>query len=240
MGEQWMPLRNTRGRIGLDLDISAMRMRTVSALRLFALGVASCTALASPAEALQLQQGFTGAYTPGNWTLASDSALGDGSVNLAAAPTSIELTGSNSGDLTAYFATINTDYTVTAAAAGPVSFDWSFFSHRVHSPDGFGFLLNGVFTQLADQSSLGSGFSEFDVLAGDVFGFRAYTHDNSVGAGIATISNFSAPISGPAAAPGPLPLLGVGAAFGCCRRLRRYTKLANGRVSTATETTGRL
>jgi hypothetical protein len=121
-----------------------------------------------------------------------------------------------------------------------VSFDWSFFSHRVHSPDGFGFLLNGLFTQLADQSSLGSGSSQFNVLAGDVFGFRAFTLDNSVGPGIATISNFSAPISGPAPAPGPLPLLGVGVAFSCCRHLRRRTRIADGRVSTATETTDQL
>jgi hypothetical protein len=210
---------------------------TANVPRLAAVGLASCAALALPVQALQLQQGFAGAYDPGNWALVSDSALGDGSVNLATAPTSIVLTGSNSGDLTGYFAGVNTDYTATAVATGPVSFDWSFFSHRVHSPDGFGFLLNGLFTQLADQSSLGSGFSQFNVLAGDVFGFRAFTLDNSVGPGVATISNFSAPVAGPAPAPGPLPLLGVGVAFGCCRRLRRRTGMAEGRVSTAMEST---
>jgi hypothetical protein len=36
--------------------------------------------------------------------------------------------------------------------------------------------------------------------------------------------------------PGPLPLLGVGAAFSCSRRLRRRTSLAHGSVSTATQT----
>lgn len=123
---------------------------------------------------------------------------------------------------------MNSDFTTIAAATGPVSFDWSFFSHRVHSPDGFGYLLNGSFTQLADQSSLGSGSSQFNVLAGDGFGFRAYTLDNEVGAGTATISNFSAPFSDPTPVPGPLPLLGAGAAFSCSRRLRRRTSLAHG------------
>lgn len=131
---------------------------------------------------------------------------------------------------------MNSDFTTIAAATGPVSFDWSFFSHRLHSPDGFGYLLNGSFTQLADQSSLGSGSSQFNVLAGDVFGFRAYTLDNEVGAGTATISNFSAPFSDPTPVPGPLPLLGAGAAFSCSRRLRRRISLAHGSVSTATQT----
>lgn len=214
--------------------------RPANALRLFVLGVASCAALASPVQAIQLQQGFAGVYAPGSWTFASDSALGDGSVNLAMAPASIELTGSNSGDLTGYFSAVNTDFTATAVAAGPVRFDWSFFSQRVHSLDGFGFLLNGIFTQLADQSTLGSGSSQFNVLSGDVFGFRAFTLDNSVGPGIATISNLSAPISGPAPVPGPLPLLGVGVAFGCCRRLQRRIRMADGRVSTTAESMDQL
>jgi hypothetical protein len=177
-----------------------------------------------------------GAYASGNWSFTSDLALGDGSVDLAGAPASVTLIGNNSGDLSSYFGNVNTDYTIMALAAGPVSFDWTFFSQREHSPDGFGYLLNGSFTQLADQSSLGSGYSQFNVLAGDVFGFRAFTLDNSVGAGYATISNFSAPISDPTPVPGPLPLLSAGAAFSCSRRLRRRSNLAHGSVSTASRT----
>jgi hypothetical protein len=207
-----------------------------NALGFLVLGMATSATLASSVQAFQLQQDFAGAYAPGSWTFTSDPALGDGSVNLAAAPDIVTLTGSDSGDATAYFGYVNTDYTIIAAASGPVSFDWSFFSQRVHSPDGFGYLLNGSFTQLADQSSLGSGFSQFNVLAGDVFGFRAYTLDNGVGPGLATISNFSAPISGPTPVPGPLPLLGVGAALSCSRRLRRRASLADGPVRTATAT----
>jgi len=199
-------------------------------LGLFVLGVASSATLAPSAQAFQLQQDFAGIYSPGNWTFTSDQVLGDGNVDLASTPAVVTLTGSNSRDLTAYFGSVNSDFTTIAAATGPVSFDWSFFSHRVHSPDGFGYLLNGIFTQLADQSSLGSGSSQFNVLAGDVFGFRAYTLDNEVGAGTATISNFSAPFSDPTPVPGPLPLLGAGAAFSCSRRLRRRTSPAMGRA----------
>ncbi len=162
------------------------------ALGFFVLGAASSATLAPSVQAVQLQQDFAGIYTPGNWTFTSDQALGDGSVDLASAPAAIVLTGSNSRDLTAYFGTVNSDYTTIAAAAGPVSFDWSFFSQRVHSPDGFGYLLNGSFTQLADQNSLGSGSSQFNVLAGDVFGFSAYTLDIDFGAVLSTIRIFSA------------------------------------------------
>ena len=52
----------------------------------------------------------------------------------------------------------------------------------------------------------------------------------------ATISNFSAPVSSSAPAtesvPGPLPILGIAAAFGFSRRLRRRITLAKTPVST--------
>jgi len=208
--------------------VFSLLSHSAKALGFFVLGAASSATLAPSVQAFQLQKDFAGIYTPGNWTFTSNPVLGDGSVDLASAPAAVTLTGSNSRDSTAYFGTVNSDYTIRAAAAGPVSFDWSFFSHRVHSPDGFGYLLNGSFTQLADQSSLGSGFSQFNVLVGDVFGFRAYTLDNEVGAGTATISNFSAPISDPTPVPGPLPLLGAGAAFSYSRRLRRAIRAGQG------------
>lgn len=43
-------------------------------------------------------------------------------------------------------------------------------------------------------------------------------------------------VQGPQEVPGPLPLLGLGAAFSYSRRLRRRTSLTHGPVSTATET----
>jgi hypothetical protein len=52
--------------------------------------------------------------------------------------------------------------------------------------------------------------------------------------GNTTISNFSAPV------PGPLPLLGVGAAFGYSRRLRRRINLSTGPVSSASGSSDQL
>ena len=107
-----------------------------------------------------------------------------------------------------------------SALTGPnSSADFNFY-------DSLGYLLNGSFTQIADNGSQGSGFSQFNVLAGDTFGFRVFTLDDQFGPGIATISNFSAPV------PGPLPLLGVGAAFSYSR-LRRRINLSTGPLSSA-------
>lgn len=197
--------------------------------------------LSSPVQALPLEQGFAGAYAPSNWTFTSNPALGDGSVNTAAAPASILITGSDSGNVTQFRANVDTDYTTAAAASGAVSFDWNFTtSDMCVFCDGFGFLLNGAFTQIAVGSTNLSGSSQFNVLAGDTFGFRVYAIDNGFGPGSATISNFSAPAPAPAPVPGPLPLLGLGAAYGYSRRLRRRISLANRPVSTTSGTGSKL
>ena len=171
------------------------------ALSTIALGVASAATLASPAHAVQLQQDFAGAYAPSSWTFTSDPALGDGSVDISAAPAAITVIGSNNAESTVSLF-VNTYYTIAAAASGPVSFDWSYSSTDEDVFDGFGYLLNGSFTKLADNASQGTGFSQFNVLSGDTFGFLVFTTDNDFGPGNATISNFSAPV------PGPLPCLG--------------------------------
>jgi len=201
-------------------------LRQSKALSLLALGIASAAALTPPAKAVQLQQDFAGPYAPANWTLTTNG--GDGSVNTAGAPSSITLNGSDSGSNNF----INTDYTISAAASGPVSFNWNYSTEDSPGFDGFGYLLNGAFTQLADFDSLGS--SQFNVANGDIFGFRVFSTDDIFGRGTATISNFSAPV------PGPLPLLGVGAAFSYSRRLRRRTSLAHGPVSTASQISDRV
>lgn len=210
------------------------------ALSSIALVVASAATLASPGHALQLD--FAGVYAPSSWTFTSDPALGDGSVDFSAAPAAITITGSNNANITNSFANVNTDITVAAAASGPVSFDWSYSSTDTLSFDGFGYLLNGSFTQLADNGSQSTGFSQFNVLSGDTFGFRVFATDNTGGPGIATISNFAAPTISNFAAPvpGPLPLLGVGAAFGYSRRLRRRINLATGSVSSASGSSDQL
>ena len=131
---------------------------------------------------------------------------------------------------------VNTDFTIAAPTAGTVSFDWN-YSTLDGSPsfDPFGYLLNGAFTKLTDDSgaTTQSGSAFFSVLSGDVFGFRQNTIDSGFGRASTTISNFNGPTAAvPASVPGPLPILGVGAAFAYSRRLRRRINLAKSPVST--------
>lgn len=183
------------------------RLLTPLALAGATLGLA-----ATPAQALTL---FAGSYSPANWT---QSIGGDGSINTGGAPNSVTLTGSNDGSDLAR----NTDFTISAPTSGTVSFDWSYITQDEPRFDPFAFLLNGSFAILSNSNggATQSGSAAFNVVAGDVFGFRQNSSDSLFGRASTTISNFnvSAPANTPV--PGPLPLLGAGAAFGWSRRLR--------------------
>ena len=179
-----------------------------------ALAGATLGLAANPAQALTQ---FAGYYAPANWT---QSIQGDGFINTGGAPASISLSSADDGSNTNQ----NTDFTIAAPTAGTVSFDWAFSTDDFPAADPFGYLLNGAFTQLTiNNSSLTqSGSVSFSVLAGDVFGFRQNSLGSNFGRASTTISNFNGPLaaSGPASVPGPLPLLGAGAAFGWSRQLR--------------------
>ena len=152
-------------------------------------------AFAAPAEA----SGFSGPYAPANWTFTANG--GDGSVNTAGAPASINLTGSNNG------IGEPTNYTINSVVDGQVSFSWSYSSVDSPGYDSFGYLLNGNFNFLANSNGQ-TDTTAFSVAAGDSFGFSITSLDGIFGPGIATISNFSAPV------PEPLTLLGATAAVG--------------------------
>ena len=166
----------------------------------------------SPVQALTQ---FAGTYAPANWTR---SIGGDGSIDTSGAPASITLIGANDGSLSSPIAR-NTDFTIAAPSPGTVSFDWSYDTEDDPEWDPFGYLLNGSFTQLTDNggSNVQSGTASFSVLAGDVFGLRQNSEDSDYGRASTTISNFNGPLP---SVPGPLPLLGIGTAFGWSRRLR--------------------
>jgi hypothetical protein len=84
-----------------------------------------------------------------------------------------------------------TDFTVNVTEAANVTFDWDFTLNDAPGFDGFGYLLNGTYTQLTDPL-LGnqSGSAAVAVAPGDVFGFRAQTDDNLFGNTETVISNF--------------------------------------------------
>jgi hypothetical protein len=129
---------------------------------------------------------FSGYYAPANFTLTNTNA--NGTVNTALAPASIAITGGNNGSGNPG----TTDFTIAAPAAGLVSFDWAYASADLPTLDDAGFLLNGTYIQLAPVGGLLGTFG-LAVQAGDTFGFRSATGDNTEGAGTFTVSNFSGP-----------------------------------------------
>ena len=131
--------------------------------------------------------GFQGDYDPSNWT---ETIFGEAPTpafaDTSGAPDSISLTGGaggNSGDPAS-----GIDFTITALTSDEVSFDWS-MNGIDQNFETFGYLLNGVFTVLA-ESGAESGSTTFSVMAGDVFGFRQQADDSGLAAATTVISNF--------------------------------------------------
>ncbi len=86
----------------------------------------------------------------------------------------------------------NTDFTVAVTADETVSFDWDYSTDDGAAFDGFGYLLNGVFTELTDQAGANNqtGNTSVTLVTGDVFGFRSASVDGLFGASTTVISNF--------------------------------------------------
>jgi len=183
-----------------------------------ALGSALMGLTANSAQAAN--PGFAGTYAPPNWT---QLIVQDGSVDTTNAPTSITVIGSDNN----YSGLAGqTDFTIAAPSAGTVSFDWQFTTADPPAQyDPFGYLLNGSFFQLTNDSIADqSGSATFAVLPGDTFGFSQRSVDSLNGRAQTVISNFVAPAGAPTSAPAPLPLFGAAAAFGWSRQLRRRIK----------------
>ncbi len=151
---------------------------------------------------------FSGGYDVSNWS----QSLNGGTIDTSGAPNSIIETSSN---LDPGFMTNNksadTDFTIASLGSGLVNFGWLYnTSDWDSSYDPFGSLLNGVFTQITVDgiSTSQSGAASFNVLAGEVFGFRAHSIDSAFGAATTTISNFSAPAAVPV--PAAVWLFGSG------------------------------
>ena len=104
-------------------------------------------------------------------------------------------------------------FTTTASFSGLVSVNWSISTVDSGGWDGAGFILNGVFTTFAiNSSNPTSGVASFNVNVGDTFGFAAFTADGSFGSATTTLTNF-------VPAPGAVALLGLAGLAG--RRRRR-------------------
>lgn len=191
-------------------------------LPLGALIAAAMAAAPIPAAAV----GFTGDYGPSNWNTTLSPAS-DGSVDTSNAPTDITITGPNNLQGPSFI-----NYTIKAPGSGFVIFDWLYSTIDFPGGDSFGYLINGTQTLLTDdQTTLPFGNTTFSVASGDIFGFYVASTDGDFGAGIATVYNFSGPEAPPPPSstdvPAPAAVLGVLAAFGWSRKLRRRTMLVS-------------
>jgi len=103
------------------------------------------------------------------------------------------------------------------------TFKWSYFTGDINNDDQSYYYLvdesnNVTTTLLSSQSSGDNGLESVTLQTGWRLGFGVHTSDNSAGPGYLQITEFN-PVA--AEVPGPLPLLGAGAAFGWSRRLRK-------------------
>ena len=179
------------------------------------------------AFAPQANADFIGPYDLGNFTLENGDAVGgiantDGSVLSPDGGLSIILTGGNSGSDFAGF----TDLSILAVATGLVHFQYSYSTVDDPFFDQAGYLLGDTFFLLSSfngdcNGAACPGTVDFSVTAGQRFGFSVRTDDNTFGAGVLEISDFSAPLD-PVATPEPNHLLIV--AFAAAILARRWNK----------------
>jgi hypothetical protein len=172
---------------------------------------------------------FSGPYAPGNWTTSgTQGSLTNNGITL-------EMISGNAGvGATGGLPNVGTlSYTISAVAAGNVSFDW--LVPQGGSPDSgnwdyFGVILNGTYfgpnsVGASGQTGLGNNDTpegqvssfNFAVNQGDTFGFFIHTRDGGYGPLTAQFTNFTAPIPEPTS----VALLALGSLAGLGVRRRR-------------------
>lgn len=130
-------------------------------------------------------------------------------------PANFGVVGSTLGDIGTADQAVDVYWTLPYnGPSGTLSFDFLFSSDDTSASD-FGFFkING--TDIINTSSPGSTPESQKINTGDILYFGVYTTDNKGAAADVQISNFNFTPE----VPGPLPILGAGAAFGWSRRLR--------------------
>ncbi len=158
--------------------------------------------------------GFIGYYAPQNFTLFNTNA--DGFVTTLGGGSAVALTGGNTGSGLPG----TTDLLIHAAASGVVSFEYFYMTFDDPEFDSASYWASGLVKPFQPLFSANPVPLSFTVSAGDTVGFRVSTNDNTFGAGVLTISNFSAPQAVPEPTTGALIVL---SAAGCAvwRAVRR-------------------
>jgi hypothetical protein len=192
-------------------------MRKIAPVLLMILAVAFAYAGEARAD-------FIGDYVVGNWTtsLTGTPPGGGGSVLTGGAPGSIVLQGGNGTTQSGPFCTAPpclVMFTINAAAAGTISFDFAYLSSdssadHASGPafDTFGRVFNGSRIQLSNDAGSASQSGDnvsFPVALNDLIGFYVDCTDCLFGAAAVTISDFNFTAADPdlAATPEPATLL---------------------------------
>ena len=167
----------------ISANFGALRSRGTS-LAFLLLSVAAC----------RVEAAFIGPYAPGNFNLINTNADGFATLNLDG---TLLITGGNTGSGVSG----TTDFLVSAAGNGLVTFNFSYQTQDDVLAEVVGYMVGSTFTQLADRNGT-AGAVSFAVASGQSFGFRIRTEDNLGEPGYLTISSFDAPLgSGGAAVP---------------------------------------
>jgi subtilisin-like proprotein convertase family protein len=92
----------------------------------------------------------------------------------------------------------NTDFTAPVTDAAAITFDWAYSTADGPAFDSFGYLLNGVYTELTNPGGANNqtGSAAVAVNPGDVFGFRSASTDGVFGPCTTVVSNFVPGFSG--------------------------------------------
>lgn len=91
-----------------------------------------------------------------------------------------------------------TDLVVDVTADETVSFDWSFTTQDGAAFDSFGYIIDGVYTQLSDPAGglNQTGNATVPLVTGQEFGFRSQSDDGTFGPATTTVSNFEPGFNG--------------------------------------------
>lgn len=160
------------------------------------------------------QAGLVGYYAAGNFSLTNTAA--DGSFTTDGF-SMLTITGGNTGSGLAG----TTDLTILAASAGIVSFSYSYTTLDPFPDANYaGYLLGNTFTAW-DVINNPQAQVSFAVAAGQSFGFRVGTIDNTLEPGVLTITNFNAPLASSVPEPGSLGVAGL-ALIALAAAMRRF------------------
>lgn len=184
--------------------------------------------------------GFSGSFNPANWSIVNVGGGLDQTLSGSGNPPGYTCVGNqvacaeqvdaNTGAVDVVGSVVNlpgggtsatartTTWTVTnGAQISDLSFNWRLTTYGSGaSNQSVSYLIGGIETPLGSSNGNNGSVTNIALAAGETFGFRVTTSDNTGDYGVLSITGFDAAIRVPA----PLPMAGGIAAFSWSRRLR--------------------